>query len=360
MKKRLFVMVLAAVCVCWAFPPAAVSENRIARFSADMVMTASDGTPIGKSRLYITPEAYRMDGMPMGAGQLGMPKEMTIIGRNDLNRQYMYNHDKKLVFESDMDEQEVMELIGSYENIDSEEILGKETVSGYPCVKKRVVVTTETMGTPITRTEIIWQSDRFDMPLKIRNEEGHISHLRNIVTKTPSSELFRPITGYKKVNNIMAVMGMDLFGGEMPESESGETGYAADRKDSAGDTGHPDIRDMDPDGIMEAIEKLTAIAGGDQEQLAQLREALTHALELSRQTDMDPGAADGLWQIVPRRPGDLSDLLLSQADRDRSGTCFFSGCIRCGNRRRGRPRGDGRQEGPDRPGRRAVVFKQRL
>ena len=304
MKKRLFVMVLVAVCFFGTFPSAAVSENKITHFSADMVMIAPDGTPSGKSRLYITPEAYRMDGMPIGAGQQGMPKDMTILGLNDQNRQYIYNHDKKLVYESDMDEQEMMELIKSYENADKEEILGKEKVSGYPCIKKKVTTTMEMMGMNITSTEIIWQSDRFDMPLRTLTEEGHISHLQNIITKTPSSKLFKPLTGYTPVNNIMLVMGMDFSGDQIPETGTEKTGSLTDRQDSAGESSREDTGDMATEDMMQIMDKLMTAFGVDSEQAAEMREALSYALDESRQIEMDSGAADGLWQIIPQRSGD--------------------------------------------------------
>jgi hypothetical protein len=304
MKKRLFVMVVAAVFFYCTFPAAAVSENKITHFSADLVMIAPDGTPSGKSRLYITPEAYRMDGMPMGAGQLGMPEDLTILGLNDQNRQYIYNHDKKLVYESDMDEQEMMKPIKSYENVDIQEILGKEKISGYPCTQKRVTTTMEMMGMTLTNTEIIWQSDRFDMPLKTQNEEGHISHLQNIVTRAPAAKLFRPMTGYTRVDNIMAVMGMDFSGDHLPETETEKTGSLTDGQDAAEDSSRKDTGDMAFGDTMQMMEKFMTALGVDSEQAAQVREALSYALDESRRIETDSGAADGLWQIIPQRPGD--------------------------------------------------------
>ena len=149
----------------------------------------------------------------MGAGQHGMPKDMTILAFKDKNKQYMYNHDKKLVYESEIDEQETMDLMKSYQNADSEEVLGKETVSGYTCTKKKVTTTTTMLGMKFKHTSIIWQSDKFEMPLKVQGEDGNVSELRNISTKKPSADLFKPLSGYTKVDNMMAVMGMD-FGRE--------------------------------------------------------------------------------------------------------------------------------------------------
>jgi len=217
-------------------PTAAVSKGKITSYSAELVMIAPDGKKTGTSRLFITPEAYRMDGMPMGAGQQGMPEDLTILGFNDRNRQYMYNHDKKLVYESDLDEQQMMGLLKSYENVDAEEILGKETVSGYSCTRKKVTTTTAVMGMKITTSQTIWQSDRFEMPLRTLTEEGYLSELRNIVTQEPSANLFDPISGYTQVKSMMAVMGIDFSGDESPDSATNEThGTAASSRNDSSD-----------------------------------------------------------------------------------------------------------------------------
>lgn len=206
--------------------------GKITSFSADWVMTLPDSDSVSTSKLYVTPEAYRMDGMPMGAGQQGMPKDMTILAFKDQNRQYMYNHDKKLVYESEIDEQETMDLMKSYQNVDSEEILGKETVSGYTCTKKKVTTTTTMMGMRFKHTSIIWQSDKFEMPLRVQGEEGNISELRNISTRKPSADLFKPLSGYTKVDNMMAVMGID-FGREERQRDR-KTAQESETEEEAG------------------------------------------------------------------------------------------------------------------------------
>ena len=196
-----------------AFPTEVFSNGKIASYSADMVMIKPDGEISGTAKLYITPEAYRMDGMLLGAGQHGMPKDMTTLGLKDQNRQFIYNHDKKLVYESDFDEQEMMKRLNTYQDAESEVVLGKEKVSGYTCVKKKVTTTTTVMGMKVTSTQITWQSDRFEMPLRTQTEEGYVSELRNIDTKKPSAKVFHPLTGYTPVGNIVAVMGMDFSAG---------------------------------------------------------------------------------------------------------------------------------------------------
>jgi hypothetical protein len=83
-----------------------------------------------------------------------------------------------------------------------------------------VTTTVDKMGMKITSTETIWQSDQFNMPLRIQDEEGVIMEYRNIDKKKPSSKLFQLPEGYKKVGNIMEVMGMDFFQNNIGDVDS--------------------------------------------------------------------------------------------------------------------------------------------
>jgi len=262
----------------------------ITGFSADWVMISPDGAVLSTSKLYKTPEAYRMDGMPMGGAQFGMSGNITSLGLYAQKKEYLYNHDKKLVFETELDEQEMMEMLNLFKNVESEVVLGKENVSGYACIKKKVTTTATVMGMKETSTQIIWQSDRFEMPLRTRSEEGYVSELRNIKTKKPAADLFKPLTGYAKVDNMMAVLGMDFS--DMDPEEPFEK------------TPGEDIRDLDPEKFMAAMEELMGGEGSDPEKAAQLREIFTQALAQAREMDVEPGAAEDMWKIVPKRPGD--------------------------------------------------------
>ena len=269
--------------------------GKIESFSADMVVIAADGNVISTSKLYITPEATRMDGMPMTGQQGGMSgmDKLTFISFADKNKEYIYNHDKKLFFEAELDEQEqdmVMDMMKHYENVDEEKVLGKEKVSGYNCTKKMVTTTVDMMGMKITSTETIWQSDQFDMPLRIHYEEGVIVEYRNIDTKKPSSKLFELPNGYKKVGNMMEVMGMDFSGMDMD--------------DVVVELPQQDIRDVDIEEFMAGMQALMGGESADPEQMAEMRQVFTHAMEQARKMNQEPGATDGLWNIIPKRPED--------------------------------------------------------
>lgn len=245
------------------------------------------------SKLYITPDAFRMDGLPMG-GQGGITRNLSILGFKKLNRQYIYNHDKKLFFESQLDEDGMLEKMKSYENVDSENVLGKEKVSGYKCVKKEVTTTMTMMGTKITSTEILWQSDKFEFPLRIQMEKGQIMEFRNIDMGKPSKKLFRRPTGYKKVNNMMAVMGMDFAAIAREKAESEEEGQQAAPEDISG---------VDVEEMMATMKQAMG-ENADPEQMAQIQQIMAQAMNRAKQINMDKGAANGLWKIIPKRPGD--------------------------------------------------------
>ena len=281
--------------MAFSFPAVGFFGGKIENFSADMVFISADGKVISTSKIYVTPEAFRMDGMPM-AGRNEMMSEMdklTTISFTENNKEYIYNHDKKLVFETEFDEQEqdmTMNMMKRYEKVDNEQVLGKEKVSGYNCTRKRVTTTVDMMGMKITSTETIWQSDQFDMPLRIQDDKGVIMEYRNIDTQKPSSELFQLPEGYKKVGSIMEVMGMNFSG--------------MDRDDDVEELPQTDLQDMDVEELMASMQQLMGGENADPEKMAEMRQVLSHAMEQARQISHEPGAADGMWKIIPKRPGD--------------------------------------------------------
>ena len=285
------------VLLCFMVAPSlsyALFGGKIEDFSADQVMISPDGKVMSTSKLYITKDAYRLDGLPMG-GQGGMTQNLTILGFKKQNKQYIYNHDKKLFFESQLDENDMLEKMKSNENVDSEKVLGKEKVSGYKCVKKEVTTTMTMMGMKHTSTQILWQSDKFEFPLRIRMEEGQIMEFRNIDTGKPSKKLFRRPAGYKKADNMMAVMGMD-FAAMAREKR-------ASRNKSRQPAPQKNINDVNVEEMMANMKQAMG-ENADPEQVAQMQQIMAQAMNRTKQINMDKGAANGLWKIIPKRPGD--------------------------------------------------------
>ena len=283
--------------LCFMVAPSssyALFGGKIENFSADQVMISPDGKVMSTSKLYITPYAYRMDGLPTGGSTT---RNLSVLGFKKLNKQYIYNHDKKLYFEPQSDEEDMFRKLKSYENVDSEKILGKEKVSGYKCVKKEVTTTMTMMGMKHTSTEILWQSDKFEFPLRIQTEDGRIMEFRNIDKGKPSKKLFRRPTGYKKVNNVMAVMGMDFAA--MAERDMASD----DDKEEQKAASQQNIKNLDVEEMMATVKQAMG-ENADPEQVAQMQQIMAVAMNQAKQVNMDKGAANALWTIIPKRSGD--------------------------------------------------------
>ncbi len=289
-----FFLVVFLCFMIFPLPSHAFFGGKIESFSTDQVMISHNGKVINTSKLYITKNAYRMDGLPIG-GHGGITRNLSVFGFIKQNTQYIYNHDKKLFFESQIDEDDMLKKLKSYENVDSEKILSTEKVSGYKCVKKEVTTTTSIMGMKHTSTEILWVNDNFKFPLRIQMENGQVMEFRNINTGEPSKKLFRRPVGYKKVNSIMAVMGMDFAA-----MVGKKSGFSNKSRQSDSQT---NINDID---VKEIVSELKQVLGenADPEQMEQLQQIMTQAMNTSRQINMDKGAASGLWKIIPKHPGD--------------------------------------------------------
>ena len=187
----------------------ALLGGKIDNFTADQVMISSKGKVMNTSKLYVTPDAFRMDGLPGAGSHKGMEKQdLTILGFSDKNAQYIFNHTKKLYYKTNQDDANMG--IKDFKNAELVKVLGKEKVSGYKCVKKQVTITRKFYGMSHTDTLIIWESDRFQMPLKTKGSTGHGMEIRNIKKGAPDKKYFKLPKGYKEVDNIMAAMGMDF------------------------------------------------------------------------------------------------------------------------------------------------------
>lgn len=170
-------------------------------FSADMIVTLSSGQVMLEGKIFVTPEATRLD-WKQGSANLSSIR----IERE--NAEYLYNHDEKVYYLMDLDEEEdisnFLKSINDYELI---EVLGKEKVNGLNCTRKKVRSSFEVMGMKITNEMIIWVADGIDFPIRSEGEDGTVTELKNLSKKSPASKFFQPIEGYKQVNNMMAVMG---------------------------------------------------------------------------------------------------------------------------------------------------------
>lgn len=204
---------------------------KVKNYSAESYEISPDGKETVIGNLYWTPDAKRMDGMP-GMSAPGAPEmDISVLVLEKKDKQYMYNHTKKLVFESPIDEESFKSLSKELKDIQTEKVLGKEKVEGYRCVKKEIVTTINIMGMGQKSKMIVWQSDKFDFPLKQIDEEGAVSGMRNIKTGKPPAKVFKPLKGYTKVDNVIALMGLD-FGAMMAEEDSPEQNHTATNRET--------------------------------------------------------------------------------------------------------------------------------
>lgn len=295
-NSRIIPLVFVVLMLClMAAPPAfALFSGKVDSFAADMVEIAPNGKMVNTSKIYMTPDAMRIDGMP-GGGVKGMPEmniSMLVLKKQD--KQYFYNHDKKLVFESPIDEEMTKAGYKAMDNIESEKVLGKEKVSGYTCAKKEVVTNMNVMGNSMKNKLIVWENDNFDMPLRTMDEDGAVQEMRNIKTGKPSKKIFRPLAGYKRVNNMMAVMGMN-FGAMMAEDE--DEGQRNPAPDNQGN------QEGDTQALMAHLQQSMGenMSPDEKEQMMQI---MAQVMGQADQKNLGQGASLDLWKIIPRRGSD--------------------------------------------------------
>lgn len=279
---------------CFMLFPAvsgALPGEKITSFSADQVVLSPDGKVLKTSKAYITPAAFRVD---TTSGNKQSDK-LTVIGLEKQNKQYIYNLDKKIYFESTLDEAPMLLKLDSYRNVDSAQIIGEEKVCGYPCVKKKVTLVVPMMGIENSTKVIIWQSDRFEFPLKTQTVGGPIGEFRNIDTSEPDKKLFRRQVGYKEVDNMLEAMGM---------------GTGIDSAAMAAEIEESDDEDLESDPKNDEDVGLEQVMAGIQESIdaeefsPEVRKILAQTVKTGKQIHMDKGVAVGIWEVIPKRSGD--------------------------------------------------------
>jgi hypothetical protein len=190
--------------------------QKVTDFTADQVTLAADGKPVKQSKIYLSGGKMRMDdAMPQSGAKL------VVIYRSDLKKNFMLNTDKKTYSESELDEKEMTAGIMSMGHVKNrkEKALGEETVGGYACSKKEIEAEIEVMGYKKTSRSVVWQSPKFDMPLRTRSDAGQVTELRNIREEKPAADLFEIPEGYSKVAGMMELLGDERpKGGRPPKS----------------------------------------------------------------------------------------------------------------------------------------------
>jgi hypothetical protein len=184
----------------------ALPDGKITAFTADQVHLDPNGKIVSTGKLYVTPEKIAMEGMPAGPeGQM-----LSIIYFKNDNRQCTLNTQKKLYFESPLDDQKLMRDIKAAKTDQTEKVLGTETISGFNCTKKEMESVAEFMGMKRKTKQTVWVTDTLDMPVRTQTEDGSVTELRNFEKGMPPAKHFEIPKDFKKVANMMAVMGMEF------------------------------------------------------------------------------------------------------------------------------------------------------
>jgi len=206
--------------------------GKITKYTADQVMIDSKGKVQHVGKIYITPEKMRMGISPGGEGNIVM------IFRRDKNIGWTLNPEKKLYMESPLNEKEMEQATKKIIDSRNEKVLETENVNGFKCTKKEVETTVELMGYKRTVKTIVWVSKRLDMPIRTKSPDGSITELRNIKEGAPANKYFEVPKKYKKVSNMLELMGMDISGSgtkrSKPANKGKESGFQLPFKLPAG------------------------------------------------------------------------------------------------------------------------------
>lgn len=193
----------------------ALLGGKITKYTADQIVIDAKGKVQHTGKIYVMPNKMRMDGIsPKDQGS------MVMIFRRDKNIAWTLNPEKKRYLERPFNEKEMEQATKKIIDSRNEKVLGTENVNGFKCTKKEVETTVEFMGYKRTDKTIVWVSKRLDMPVRTKSQDGSMTELRNIKKGSPAGKYFEIPKEYKKVSNMMELMGMDMSGHEEKPSKS--------------------------------------------------------------------------------------------------------------------------------------------
>jgi len=190
--------------------PQANAETIVTNFSADNVAinTAGQQTTVGK--LYVSDDAIRVDGLPSMGMLKGVKLNLSILLLKKYGMQYIYNHDNKRVYISSISKSIFTGDYKSMGDITVGKTIASEQVSGYLTNKKPMLINYYIAEQTITTNMFVWESSRFNFPLKLMDEDGNIQVLRNIKLAKPAANIFVPMQGYQVVDSLIGVLGLDF------------------------------------------------------------------------------------------------------------------------------------------------------
>ncbi len=195
-------------------PTAKLFGNNSA-FSANMEIQTKGATMSGKMAFDQGKSRFEMDlstmkspnMAPSAAAQMkamGMDK-MVAIGRSDKKVSYLIYTGMEAYVENPVHDTDATTSPDDFKVEITE--LGKETVDGHPCVKNKAVVTGKDGK---THESTLWNAtDLKNFPVKVETmEQGTAATMlfKNVSLSKPESSQFEPPAGFKKYDNMQAMM----------------------------------------------------------------------------------------------------------------------------------------------------------
>jgi hypothetical protein len=178
-----------------------------------MTMPGKIAYDSGNSRFEMNLSDAKGGQMPPGAAEhmkaMGMDKTVTIT-RGDKKATYLVYPGLSAYVEMPLRDSDASKPDSAFKMEPTE--LGKETVDGHPCVKKKVVVTDDQGN---KREYTVWNAtDLKDFPVRIEtSEQGHNMTMafKNVKTTKPDAALFDAPTDFKKYDNTGTLMQQEMM-----------------------------------------------------------------------------------------------------------------------------------------------------
>jgi hypothetical protein len=207
--KRMYAIYFIHLIILFGFAVSCFG-GKIEEFSADQVIIDPSGNTEQAGKLYVATDKVRME-RPSFTGQ----GSMVMIFRKDLKMLRIIMPEAKAYVENPLNEADLQKALQQLPAGMKEEDLGRETINGFDCKKKRFEGSMEvSQGRRQTFHSIVWISDQIDFPIRAQGEDGHITELRNIKTGPQPEDLFEVPSGYSKAANLFGTMGGSPGGSE--------------------------------------------------------------------------------------------------------------------------------------------------
>ena len=198
-------------------------------FSANLEIQSTDGSSnltvmpgkisfaSGKSRFEVNLAEVQSKLMPAGVADQLKPMgldQMVMVARPDKKAGYLVYPGMQSYVQTDLSDSESAATNSNY-RVETAE-LGKETVDGHPCLKKKVVVTDQDGG---KQEFTAWNAtDLKNFPVKILSADTTML-FKNVSLTQPAASLFETPAGYTKYDDMQTMMQQQIIkrmGGGLP------------------------------------------------------------------------------------------------------------------------------------------------